>query len=487
MFKKYLLTLIFILGIAPAKAADTAISAMPSMTATDSDVLVGQESGETVWNKITLSALKTYALLGNATTATALAANGANCSAGNYPLGVDASGDVESCTAISAGAAAGSDTQIQFNSGGSFGADTGLTFTSAGGILFASGGVSSTTVSATEFGYLDGVSSALQTQINAKQATLTNSAGLAGALSDETGTGAAVFAVSPVFTTPNIGSATGSISGNAGSADISLITLQLVSNGANCSAGSAPLGVNEFGAAESCTDYEEDLSNSAGLLAALSDETGTGLAVFSTSPIFTTPNIGTPSAGVLTNATGLPISTGVSGLGANVATFLATPTGANLAAALSDEIGTGSVVFSSGTTLSGMNCDTKTLSAAEVLALHTTPVVLVAAKGAGTIIVPHMVYTALDWNSAAYADVAAGDNLAVGWAGSEAFLIIETANMLIATADFDLMSFAYAPIVEETEPAINSAVQISLAGAVTTGNSPLDVVTCYYVMDVSGL
>lgn len=40
---------------------------------------------------------------GNAATATALAANGANCSAGNYPLGVDASGAVESCTAAPAG------------------------------------------------------------------------------------------------------------------------------------------------------------------------------------------------------------------------------------------------------------------------------------------------------------------------------------------------------------------------------------------------
>jgi len=38
---------------------------------------------------------------GAATTATALAANGANCTAGNYPLGVDASGAVESCTAAS--------------------------------------------------------------------------------------------------------------------------------------------------------------------------------------------------------------------------------------------------------------------------------------------------------------------------------------------------------------------------------------------------
>lgn len=36
---------------------------------------------------------------GNAGTATALFANGGNCSAGNYPLGVDASGAVETCTA----------------------------------------------------------------------------------------------------------------------------------------------------------------------------------------------------------------------------------------------------------------------------------------------------------------------------------------------------------------------------------------------------
>lgn len=39
--------------------------------------------------------------------------------------------------------------------------------------------------------------------------------------------------------------------------------------------------------------------------------------------------LGTPSSGTATNITGLPISTGVSGLGSGVATFLATPSGAN--------------------------------------------------------------------------------------------------------------------------------------------------------------
>jgi len=61
--------------------------------------------------------------------------------------------------------------------------------------------------------------------------------------------------------------------------------------------------------------------------------------------------LGTPSSGTLTSATGLPIATGVSGLGSNVATFLATPSSANLAAALTDETGSGANVFATSPTL----------------------------------------------------------------------------------------------------------------------------------------
>lgn len=63
------------------------------------------------------------------------------------------------------------------------------------------------------------------------------------------------------------------------------------------------------------------------------------------------PALGTPASGTLTNCTGLPISTGVSGLGADVATFLATPSSANLLAAVTGETGTGAVVFADTPTL----------------------------------------------------------------------------------------------------------------------------------------
>jgi hypothetical protein len=78
-----------------------------------------------------------------------------------------------------------------------------------------------------------------------------------------------------------------------------------------------------------------------------------------TSPVLTTPDLGTPTAATLTNATGLPVATGISGLGAGVATFLATPSSANLASALTDEAGSGTVAFTNSPTFT-----TPTLGAA---------------------------------------------------------------------------------------------------------------------------
>ena len=59
----------------------------------------------------------------------------------------------------------------------------------------------------------------------------------------------------------------------------------------------------------------------------VSTSTGTTNVVLSNSPTLVTPILGTPQSGTLTSCTGLPISTGVSGLGTGVATALAVNVG----------------------------------------------------------------------------------------------------------------------------------------------------------------
>lgn len=86
-----------------------------------------------------------------------------------------------------------------------------------------SGFVSAATTTATEIGYVNGVTSAIQTQINGKLSTSSlgtgvetflgtpSSANLASAVTGETGSGALVFGTSPTFTTSALISATGEL------------------------------------------------------------------------------------------------------------------------------------------------------------------------------------------------------------------------------------------------------------------------------------
>jgi len=159
-----------------------------------------------------------------------------------------------------------------------------------------------------------------------------------------TGTGAVVLATSPTLVTPALGTPSALVGTNiTGTA----AGLSIGGNAATVTTNANLTGaVTSVGNATSLGSF-----TSLQLLTALTNETGTGSAVFATSPTLVTPLLGTPTSGTLTNCTGLPISTGVSGLGTSVAAFLATPSSANLAAALTDETGTGAVVFATSPTL----------------------------------------------------------------------------------------------------------------------------------------
>lgn len=141
----------------------------------------------------------------------------------------------------------------------------------AGTLPVANGGTGATTLAGANIAVTTG---------NLSQFASTTSSQLSGVLSDETGSGAAVFGTSPSLTTPNLGTPSAATLTNA--------------TGLPIATGLA-------------TGTSSDLAGR------LSDETGTGAFVLASSPTLTTPNLGTPSAATLTNATGLPLTTGVTG------------------------------------------------------------------------------------------------------------------------------------------------------------------------------
>ena len=118
------------------------------------------------------------------------------------------------------------------------------------------------------------------------------SANLAGALTDETGSGAAVFATSPTLVTPNLGTPS------------ALVGTNITGTAAGLTAGNVTTNANLTGAVTSVGNATSLGSfTSANLAAALTDETGSGSAVFATSPTLVTPILGTPTSGNLDNCT----------------------------------------------------------------------------------------------------------------------------------------------------------------------------------------
>ena len=204
-----------------------------------------------------------------------------------------------------------------------------------------------TDVDDTEIGYLNGVTSAIQTQMDAK-------APLAGpALTgDATAVNLTISGNLTVNgTTTNINSTNLVVEDkNIVLADVASPTDTTADGGGITLKGASDKTFNWVDATDAWTSSEHiNLASGKALYlngTLLKDATETLTNKTLTSPTLTTPDLGTPSALTLTNATGLPVATGISGLGSNVATFLATPSSANFASMISDEIGTGNVILS---------------------------------------------------------------------------------------------------------------------------------------------
>ena len=139
-------------------------------------------------------------------------------------------------------------------------------------------------VSTTEFDYLDGVTSAIQTQLNGKEPTITTLSVAKGGTNSGTAlnnnrviqsSGGAIVEAAAITASRALVSDSNGIPTHSAVTDTELGYVSGVTSSIQTQLG----------------NKQNTLVNSAGLAAALSDETGSGLAVFNNSPSLITPTI----------------------------------------------------------------------------------------------------------------------------------------------------------------------------------------------------
>jgi hypothetical protein len=124
-----------------------------------------------------------------------------------------------------------------------------------------------------------------------------------------------------------------------------------------------------------------------------------------------------------------------------------------------------------------------TITAAQVKALNTTPITLIAAPGEGYALALDSAVLFLDYESAAYDEIAAGEDLNIRYTDGSGQLVatIETDPFLTATAD--ALRYVQPATTAAITPVENAALVLYMAtGNIATGDSPLKIKLYYRVI-----
>jgi len=121
---------------------------------------------------------------------------------------------------------------------------------------------------------------------------------------------------------------------------------------------------------------------------------------------------------------------------------------------------------------------TVTLSSAQLLDLHNTPVTLVAAPGAGKYLIAHRVIEYLTFGTVAYTVTG---STTVNWAG-EAAVVGEIASLDSGVSSIN--SSDDTTVYVQAANAVNKALTVSSDAALTDGDGTLTVTVWYSIEDV---